>query len=510
MKINRLLLLGILSAGILAYISCRKIDRQLDEPVSTDIESKFFNSHRSSDPLEAVLIGFIKRENDKNHFVEKVIKQLGFPYWNKGISRHAKPLTHGRGASDSVNVVYVPFVRDTQNYVNALLAIRTSPTDTSFTYLCDWQYSQLTFSSSAVDTSAEGFALFFMMMDRNVFGHTDFVLTDTLLFSDRLIDSDTTLRVVHLLNTSGTAGRSNILIYEECLQFAVCGSPNSALCTGANGCDYLNCASEPDVCGILEICWEHEIGGGGSGGGGSGNPPGGGGPPPCGNGNPQRSALVSPCGPGWVPIPEPGGGGYPPPTEPIDTLLKKSAELCNLYRDSLSALCESDSSERFFNIVLYNNQYDTFRVLKSQSSEEVKPNYNMNQGRILKAEWHYHTNYPDGTSGSWPSGGDVATLFNKHNGHVMIVDTYDARYALVVENENQMNIWKNIFGNGPQKLPSRIRDSVLADSRVNSTGATYIQMTKEKLLAALGNSSLCGIGLYKASSSHGIIFTKEN
>ena len=115
------------------------------------------------------------------------------------------------------------------------------------------------------------------------------------------------------------------------------------------------------------------------------------------------------------------------------------------------------------------------------------------------------------TPGSWPSGGDVVKLFDKPVGHVMIIDTYDARYALVVENANMMSIWKNIFGNGPQKFPYRVRDAVYADPRSSSTTSSiYVDMTKEKILAALGSSSASGIGLYQASSANRTTFTKVN
>jgi hypothetical protein len=370
--------------GMALYASCRKIDTQINKNAEY-ADTRFFNSHRTSDKIEAALVNFIRKEDSKKYFVEKTIKQIGYPRWDKTL---AKPKSsHGRGASDSISTYYIPFVRDSQNYVNALMAIRTSQADTSFTYICDWQYSQSTFSSSAVDTSAEGFALFFMMMDKIVFGHTDFVLTDTLLFSDRLIDSDTTLRVVHLLNTSGTAGRSNILIYEECLQFAVCGSPNSALCTGANGCDYLNCASEPDVCGILEICWEHEIGGGGSGGGGSGNPPGGGGPPPCGNGNPQRSALVSPCGPGWVPIPEPGGGGSP--DDPCDKVAALKTD--SLFKESVNEL-KSRLAENKEYAYLHKSSGGRIGILPGEANAcELKASI-YTTTPMLKSHIHSHNN----------------------------------------------------------------------------------------------------------------------
>jgi len=127
------------------YVACRKVDHQQapDEINGNNIEENFFNSNRSSDPTEKALVDFIKRINDKEHFVEKAVKQIGYPRWNKIISPSASRRA-GKAISDSSGITYyIPFVRDSQNYVNASIAIRANPDDTTFSYLCDWQYAQM-------------------------------------------------------------------------------------------------------------------------------------------------------------------------------------------------------------------------------------------------------------------------------------------------------------------------------------------------------------------------------
>lgn len=47
------------------------------------IEQTFFNKHRSTDPVENILVNFIKRKNESLHFVEKKVKQIGYPRWDK-------------------------------------------------------------------------------------------------------------------------------------------------------------------------------------------------------------------------------------------------------------------------------------------------------------------------------------------------------------------------------------------------------------------------------------------
>jgi hypothetical protein len=77
MKINRLILLMIILAGMAVYFGCRKIDRQIDKTAVSLNESKFFSNHASSNPLVQALTGFVKRENNKYHFVDKWITQIG-------------------------------------------------------------------------------------------------------------------------------------------------------------------------------------------------------------------------------------------------------------------------------------------------------------------------------------------------------------------------------------------------------------------------------------------------
>jgi hypothetical protein len=475
MKKNKLLLFTVLMISLgMAYMACRKTDRQPESPGREEIEEKFFGSRPPGSSLIQTTIDYLRRQNDRLHFVEKTVKQIGMPYWDKAIViKIASP--NIPGGKDSTDVVYIPFVRETQNFVNASMIVNLMPGDSSFNYMCDWQYKNYAhglFEDSKI--TAEGIALTIMTLDKKVFGHRSYTLLDNTLFSAYLPDSLKGIQShLEILDSAEKNINSRSNVYAAPVPVIL----SCPICVSSywQAVFYYNLNGMPGFGNII-------------------------------NENPSSCEMN--CGPGWAA--SGGGASPPPPSEPIDSLLKKAAQLVNKYRDSLSALCETDTVERFFNIVLYNNQYDTFRVVKSKSSEEVNPNYYMNQGRILKAEWHYHPKYPDGTSGSWPSGGDITKLYDKHNGHIMIVDTYDARYALVVEDENKMTTWKNIFGNGPNILPKKIYDSVDSDPRASSPGSIYVNMTKEKILAALGSSGICGIGLYQAISSHGTSFTKVN
>ncbi|MBK8710279.1 MAG: hypothetical protein IPL97_00090 [Niastella sp.] len=73
-------------------------------------------------------------------------------------------------------------MRDSQNYVNASMIIQISPTDTSISYKCDWQFAQMENNPETANGAAEHYAVFFMAMDKLVFGYTKFNITDSNLF----------------------------------------------------------------------------------------------------------------------------------------------------------------------------------------------------------------------------------------------------------------------------------------------------------------------------------------
>ena len=323
---KRIFLPALLLAALLIYISCRKIDREDNNYSSQNIESKFFTAYRSADPLETSLVNFIKRENDKKHFVDRIVKQIGFPHWDKAIKQNAKFKNHGRGTSDSAYVVYVPFARDSQNYVNATMVIHVEPGDTTFSYLCDWQYAQLYNSTTSVTDTAEYFAAFFMMLDNAVFGHKSFNITDSNLFK-----SNNSRAYYVDISDSFASGRNNLLTpITVCTDFTVyffveCPYPNSVECM--NGCDHcIFCMDHYSY----DYCWEEYVddgsGGGnpcpGTGGGGGGN----GDPPPCpGGGTARTDQITDPCQPGWEP--NPGGGGHSEPDPCAKTAWLKTDSL---------------------------------------------------------------------------------------------------------------------------------------------------------------------------------------
>ena len=323
--------------------ACRKIDHHRQNESETFSGEKFFTAHRSSNKLEKTIVSLMQRENNKYHFAEAVQKAIGVPYWDKMIRLRYKT-NSGRGSggdNDSTTFVLVPFVRELEDpvssalmQVNSVLMFRFRPNDTSFKYVCDWQYHDMTRGVVTIDSSAERFSLFFMYFDSNVFGYNKFNIKDTSLFSMYPKSQEDSTHQIGLWPSVGPSGRQNRLseMAQLCVEGYVCGTPT--WCSEYHPpCDYQNCPTSQ--CYGWEECIDVEIigGGGGDGGdnggwiqpgggeGGGGN--GGGWNPPICNGGHGKNLFVDPCSIGWVPVPdEEPPNSYPLPPYVINNLTK--------------------------------------------------------------------------------------------------------------------------------------------------------------------------------------------
>ena len=301
-----------------SLIMCTKKDQLATaEKEPGQIEKRFFTGNRTQNGDEKVLVDYLIRQQQKSKFVEKTVAQIGYPRWDKMIVLQRKGNKSGRGESDSsVTSYYIPFVRDSQQFVNASMIINTTASDTSFGYRCDWQYAQRQNSLNSVSDSAEYHAIFFMVLDKAVFGYTEFNITDTSIFKHNNL---TPLRIKLTNPTPGNRGNDYATV-QVCQNVIVtwqdCPFPRGH-CGGPNGtCD--NC-DECTNSGPFTYCWTTWIAGG-SGSGNTGGPgagssvgtggggnTGGGAPPPCpGTSTSQRGQTVTPgCDPGWNPTTTP-------------------------------------------------------------------------------------------------------------------------------------------------------------------------------------------------------------
>ncbi len=362
MRTTKQLVTLFLVSSLLFYFSCKKTDTiLLNENLITNspIEEKFFTSNRTLDPTEKSLVDYLKRIDARDKFVEKTVAKIGYPRWDKAITNAKKKggLNARNLQGDSIQTFYIPFVRDSQNFVNASMIIQTSQTDTSFTYRCDWQYAQMENNINSATDSAEHFATFFMVLDKAVFGYNKFNIVDTNLF--RTQHGPT--KYVKLDSSAGPNVNNFYDLVEFCQDVVVfvqyCQFPDSDQCR--NGCDWCyQCVQSSHY----TYCWEEYVWmGGGSTGGGTGGSGGGGGgggstPPDCGvvPVDPLVAGRVEPCDeePGWEP--------EPIEDEPITTVSVHSiTNTINPNFPCLRAAFDDVTAPRLINCI-YNLYNETF------------------------------------------------------------------------------------------------------------------------------------------------------
>lgn len=297
------------------YAACKKNDLKEEKKSPLNkIESRFFNEHQSKDTLIQSIITFIKGQNGKYRNVEKIVSQIGYPYWDKA-TIVSKPVVATAIANDSDHITYIPFVRDSEDFVNASLIVRTSTNDTGYKFLCDWQYSSYGYDTTATGWNARDVFHIFAQLDNQVFGRNEYKITDENLLTQAEKNYMTSLglsfdsaRVVYQIQPSQNSGGRNSFLMPvticndiyTCIQQPLAAFKNN---TGVTQINPGNCASGTWL--ISTICTEVLVdipsgntgGTGGTGGTGSGSGGSGGGGSP--------STCTSNCTSGWQPVTSP-------------------------------------------------------------------------------------------------------------------------------------------------------------------------------------------------------------
>lgn len=301
--------------------ACRKSDVSTYQTQDNEMKSKFFNSHKSSDPHIQALNKFVKSKNEKYNFIKEIVKKVGFPYWDKSISV-SKSASQHRNLTENETLTYIPFVRDSQFYVNASLIIKTTPTDTTYQFLCDWQYSSFGYDTTNTGWSAMNVFHVFSRLDNSVFNRTKFRITDENLLSPEVRNTlsgmglpfDSASIIYMLKEPTASSGRSNLwTLVTWCDDYDICISETEYEWVRSSVTESSSLPCSSGFVLTVSVCtdtWQYipSSGGGGTGGTGGttgGGSTGGGGstPPDCEGGAPNRSSLYeNPCDPGWVPV----------------------------------------------------------------------------------------------------------------------------------------------------------------------------------------------------------------
>lgn len=505
---------------ILIYVSCRKTDHPLQNEIQQPV-LRFFNLHQSSDPGIKAIANLLMQENKKYDFINSITSTVGYPYWDKTIRIKGKN-SMGRGSTgDSADFYYIPFVRDSQNYVNSSLIVKTTSTDTTVRWLSDWQYAGFGFDTTNANApNARKDFLTLANLERTTFGHTIFLISDGRIFGY----PDTQNLKVAVYPPGDTTNRGYGRGTDEA-EYANCQRVNICVTSGPSNTSRGVDAIVPTGC-ITEIpalfCNVYIYTGGGNSGwtpigsgyvpdtggnGGNGFPPGyieGWSPPPnpC-AGNSNRSNIVQDCNSAWVVIDD-----APATMTPGDSLI--AANLNRLYNKGLSLSnslydsAQADKDERTFTYVI-NGANDTIPMFPLRGSTyESWPQLAYNYMGI----WHCHQDEGEANRNQSFDGADIFKLYYHYlinkGFPVSIITTHDYIYAAVVTDPIKFKSYiQNIAGTSDLERIKLQLNNIHQTVMNNCTDpACNWQKKSEKgtmAITANNNSDVSGVKIFKSS-----------
>ncbi|HRN72744.1 MAG TPA: hypothetical protein PLM81_06430 [Ginsengibacter sp.] len=309
---------------------------------------QFFNIDKVIDPTISAIAENIYRQELNKPFVEKFVKYAGYPVWDKAIVRspRASNPTATKGTKGSSKAVaIIPLALEGDSTINSIMQVALSPGDTAFNMLYRWQYNQNGYQENDSLNNADKTALFFMGLERYVFGHNSFFIRDSLLLKGKR-GSDT-VQINSFSNLSETGKMVAYSVdFEICYQVTCVFEETARGTTSTLYCEHCETYStliwlddgfpdDPPTGGT----------GGDPGGSGSSGDGGNGGwnDNPC-NGDPLEITRLeqNPCNdpPAWVPNEPPAIDNT---RDPNGYLYSRIAELQMILNDFPQALLPCDS-----------------------------------------------------------------------------------------------------------------------------------------------------------------------
>ena len=143
MKISRLLVLAI-SIGTVVYLSCR---RNPDISLQQNFEQRFFTIPGNTQPLVKTLAEKIKQQNQRYGFINSLIKRNGYALWDKSIVIKAQERNFSARNTHQpdTSMVLIPFVKENNIFVNSILGVKMTKSDTLYRLIYAEEYANYTF-----------------------------------------------------------------------------------------------------------------------------------------------------------------------------------------------------------------------------------------------------------------------------------------------------------------------------------------------------------------------------
>ena len=210
-KLSLLCVSGVfLFLGTLLFQSCKKVDISNDIKNSINDKAavtKFLAVPHNINPTVNRIISTIKQQEDKYHFLNKIIKEEGFAMWqNARIMTKSNPIqiisgsvafttTSSNQTTDTI--VLIPLVLENTSYVNSFISCNVNDTVQIKLYR-GRDYSSYNFSKNTDSLTAHKIALTCMNLEYETFQHNVFNIKDKRLLNyraDGKVPSKTTLTI---------------------------------------------------------------------------------------------------------------------------------------------------------------------------------------------------------------------------------------------------------------------------------------------------------------------------
>lgn len=516
------------------YFGCTKFDfsPELNRTNDKLNPSDFFVAKSPSKPATQKVINFLKLRNETKEFVTKFANDNGYPVWNKTLEINAPHKSNGEiyqssfsniSGNNNDTIVYIPIVLSGQNAVNGFIkAIVNDSILVSFSLGQD--YKNYPFDNSSANDGASQFSSFIMMLDHEVFGHTEFRILDKRLFNLQSSHPNNTTVKIKLNNIdSANSLNANLMsgTTSVCWVVQTAASAGGTCTCGSGGCWCWDGPTGVGCCGA-QVCIDFEIGsgneppgwppentGGGSTGGTSGSGPG--------------IPHLYPCDPSLTPVdfslsanplppcPPPGSGsGFvpdppipPSPHNPCDTINKYSQG--NNFQGMMQLLKDEVPTRKENMFIFGNTLIAGSPILHIPGKADEFKVYPDNENLFVGSWGWFHNHFADADSaGLIFSAADVNMLaeqvvrdvsyfqvdYKKYM--IGVVADSNANYILMVDDIIQFRSWAAIYSN--EKL-------VEATFQGQSLNQKYLPLSKaeteKRFLLALRFS---GLKLFRGSS----------
>lgn len=239
------------------FVSCRKMDRLVAPAGDYELTEKFLTLPPMTTPQVKRIAQKLKTLNEKHGFLTTIAKQNGFAMWDKPITSNTakSKKVAARSATASDTIIFIPLVLENTQYVNAFILARFNDSISLKLYRAN-DYSSYSFGTlEDSTTNAEKFAIQFMLLDFETFGHANFKVLDDRLFKDESLPTTThtKARKVHVKHhqSSNLRRGSGFEIWE----YDVCTSSTNLKCSANTAC-CTQAGVSPGACSACEqVCW---------------------------------------------------------------------------------------------------------------------------------------------------------------------------------------------------------------------------------------------------------------